>query len=95
MSDVIRQHLAAISASLKLAQAQIDAAQFALGMHQTVKVENKSARAPQCEGVPSSHCGLENEDARIVRGSFGHPDAWKCQGCGVQSNLTPSLAMKS
>mgnify|MGYP001562569116 CR=1 FL=1 len=78
-ADVIRAHLAAIDGQIELTKVQVMALRHALApwLVPTAKL----SLPDRCYGIASSRCALQEDDARIERGSFDQPNAWQCKGC--------------
>lgn len=85
MSAVILKHLDALSASMQLALAQIDALRHAVS--EPVKAARLSV-PDRCAGVEKDRCAVQDGDW-VSKATLGNPTARKCQGCGyLESGLT-------
>ena len=80
-TPILRAHLDAIEAQLRLALAQVDAVRHALAPTVT-QVPDLPAT---CQGVPEHLCARQCDDALVNVGGMGGAVArWICRGCGEE-----------
>lgn len=90
MTDaVLAGHFAAIDASLELLRVQMEALKHYMASKPEPSRELPAATfgedlPERCKSIDPSRCGLQDEDARMARGTMSDPNAWQCVGCRVK-----------
>ena len=78
---VLARHLDALTASLTLAVAQVEAARHALALGAPVPPSVPA----RCAAVPADRCAERDGEWDISQATFGDPLRRRCAGCGVDT----------
>jgi hypothetical protein len=79
VSDILRHHLDALEATVRLALAQLEAARHAMG--QEAPPSATVSLPARCAGVAADRCAEQDGDWAET-GTLADPSARKCRGCG-------------